>query len=381
MNNHNIIEQASHWAMLYDEGELDSKQKVDLSNWLLKSPAHIEEFLHAGAIFNLLEGIDANKKISVDALIEKINQPTSAVIAFDSMQKKAPLGENSTKKKGFSNILLALAASVIISVCSLYGLHYFSLTNDTFANLKVPNQDRNQYTTVLGEQRSITLSDGTIVYLNTLTNIKIDYNEQYRNIHLNRGEAIFKVAHNPDKPFRVWVDGVMFQAVGTEFNVRDKQGKVELTVITGEVALTNQIVNNEKLDVEENTIRLSENTDLDLKSSKTLIVTIGQEASVQANGKITTDVNADLNKKTSWKLRQLIFKNDTLEDVIHEFNRYNQLQIVIESDLLSRLPITGIFESNDPSSLIEFLRSSGKVSIKKDNTNKVNLFLSQSNNI
>jgi transmembrane sensor len=369
--NHHIIEQASHWAVLYDDGELSTKQKNELTYWLLESPVHVKEFLHACVIFDVLEGIDINKKISVDALIEKINLPTFDVLPLDNVGKNTSLIEKSNHKKRMSKVWIALAASVTLSLFSSYGLHFSTEDNANIVNSKTSNK----FITVLGEQRSVTLSDGSIVYLNTLTNIDIDYNPHFRNIHLYQGEAIFKVAHNPEKPFRVWVGGVMFQALGTEFNVRNNRGKIELTVITGEVALTNQANNNENLVIEQDTLRLAESSALDLNMTKTLIVSIGQEASVQPNGVITTGINADLDNKTSWKQRKLIFKNDSLKDVIYEFNRYNLLQISIESEVLSRLPISGMFESNDPNSLLEFLKSSGKAKIQKQGLNKVSIDL------
>ena len=369
--NRHIIEQASHWAVLHDDGELSTKQKNELTHWLLKSPVHVEEFLHVCALFDTLGGIDINKKVSIDALIEKINLPTFDVLTIDNVGKNTSLIEKSTYKKRMNKVWIALAASVTLSLFSLYNLHY--LTSES-GNI-VKSEISKKLTTALGEQRSVTLSDGSIVDLNTLTNIDINFNQYFRNIHLYQGEAIFKVAHNPEKPFRVWVGGVMFQALGTEFNVRNNRGKIELTVITGEVALTNQATNNEKLVIEQDTLRLTESSALDLSSTKTLIVSIGQEASVQPNGAITTDINADLDNKTSWKERRLIFKNDILKDVIYEFNRYNLLQISIESEVLSRLPISGTFESNDPNSLLEFLKSSGKAKIQKQGLNKVSIDL------
>jgi|GEM_PF-3803503 transmembrane sensor len=88
-----------------------------------------------------------------------------------------------------------------------------------------------------------------IVDLNTVTNIDIDFNQYFRDIHLYQGEAIFKVA------------------------------------------LTNQATNNQKLVIEQDALRLTQSSALDFSSTKTLIVSIGQEASVQPNGVITTDIN------------------------------------------------------------------------------------------
>ncbi|MEH6709982.1 MAG: FecR domain-containing protein [Paraglaciecola polaris] len=367
--NIHIIEEASHWAMLLDDGDLNEKQKKEFTHWLLKGPVHLDEFLQACAIFDVLSDIDPNKDISIDSLLANISKSDGNILTIHSNKINS---EKTTKnerrgKNITARISLAMAATIVISIFT-----FSQLNSPLFINEDTPNlQLKNDYTTALGEQRSVTLADGSIVYLNTLTNIEIDYTEQFRNIYLYQGEAIFKVAHDPNKPFRVWVNGTMFQALGTEFNVRNNQGTIELTVITGEVALTNNAVKNQDLAIKDDSIRLQKNTNIDFTSDKTLIVSIGQQATVQSNGIVKTEVKADLDKKTSWKVREMMFKNDRLDEVIYEFNRYNTLQITIDSPSLSRMSITGVFETNDPLSLLKFLESSGKAKIQRDGPNKI----------
>ncbi|GAC30951.1 FecR family protein [Paraglaciecola polaris] len=367
--NIHIIEEASHWAMLLDDGDLNEKQKKEFTHWLLKGPVHLDEFLQACAIFDVLSDIDPNKDISIDSLLANISKSDGNILTIHSNKINS---EKTTKnerrgKNITARIWLAMAATIVISIFT-----FSQLNSPLFINEDTPNlQLKNDYTTALGEQRSVTLADGSIVYLNTLTNIEIDYTEQFRNIYLYQGEAIFKVAHDPNKPFRVWVNGTMFQALGTEFNVRNNQGTIELTVITGEVALTNNAVKNQDLAIKDDSIRLQKNTNIDFTSDKTLIVSIGQQATVQSNGIVKTEVKADLDKKTSWKVREMMFKNDRLDEVIYEFNRYNTLQITIDSPSLSRMSITGVFETNDPLSLLKFLESSGKAKIQRDGPNKI----------
>lgn len=357
-SNHIIIEQASHWAMLVDERELDAEQKYELSQWLLESPVHIEEFLHSCAIFDLLTDVDSSKKISIDALIEEISNNKSHVVPFndETSNVTSPYPRKKIRKKAW----LALTASII-----------FSFTYILNSPLQNSPTVKTHYITERGEQQSAALTDGSIIYLNTQTNLHIDFTEHYRNIRLHSGEAIFKVAHNPKKPFRVWVKGVMFQALGTEFNIKANQDNIELTVITGEVALVNQSFNDTNMLLPQNTIKLASNMTLDTSDAKTLIVSIGQEAVVENNGVITASIDAIVAKKTSWKARQLIFKHEKLQDVVYEFNRYNTIQIEINSKALSHLPITGVFETNNPLSLLEFLEGSGKARIHKVGTKKV----------
>ena len=156
-------------------------------------------------------------------------------------------------------------------------------------------------------------------------------------------------------------------------NVRSSKGNVELTVINGIVALTKNASKNQDVSFSDESVRLDSNAEIEVPLGKPLIVSVGQQATVKEDGKITTLVHADVDKKTSWKAREMIFKNDSLEDVIYEFNRYNALQISIGSEQLSKISVTGIFETNDPQSLLVFLESSGKAKIEKHSANNVTI--------
>src|SRR3546814_5131662 len=57
------------------------------------------------------------------------------------------------------------------------------------------------YRTGIGEQRTFELADGSKVTLNTATEIRVDYRARERIVRLVRGQALFDVAHAPDRPF------------------------------------------------------------------------------------------------------------------------------------------------------------------------------------
>src|SRR3569833_3065681 len=59
------------------------------------------------------------------------------------------------------------------------------------------------YETAVGEQRTLILSDGTKVTLNTNSALTVRYTRSERRTYLNRGEAMFEVAKNPRRPFLV----------------------------------------------------------------------------------------------------------------------------------------------------------------------------------
>lgn len=88
-----------------------------------------------------------------------------------------------------------------------------------------------------------TLSDGTVVTLNK--NTRFDHPEKFtgdrRLVNLVSGEAFFNVAHNKAKPFIIAAGKASIKVVGTSFNVKNQNGKVEIIVETGLVQVTNGV--------------------------------------------------------------------------------------------------------------------------------------------
>ena len=74
--------------------------------------------------------------------------------------------------------------------------------------------------TAVGQQRTVTLADGSIVALNTNTIVETDLNHRLRQIYLRKGEAHFQVAHDRSRPFLVHAGDAVVRAVGTAFEVR-----------------------------------------------------------------------------------------------------------------------------------------------------------------
>src|SRR6202042_1912925 len=90
--------------------------------------------------------------------------------------------------------------------------------------------------TAVGQQRNVTLADGSIVTLNTNTILETDLSRSVRQIYLRKGEAHFQVAHDRSRPFLVHAGDAVVRAVGTEFEVRLREDKhVEVLVNEGRV--------------------------------------------------------------------------------------------------------------------------------------------------
>src|SRR5262249_40880821 len=91
--------------------------------------------------------------------------------------------------------------------------------------------------TGVGEQRMLALDDGTHVILNTDTRVRVDYERDARRIELDKGEALFEVAHDAARPFFVTAGDRRIQALGTSFAVRRDESQVAVTLVDGKVTV------------------------------------------------------------------------------------------------------------------------------------------------
>jgi transmembrane sensor len=85
-----------------------------------------------------------------------------------------------------------------------------------------------------GERRTVALADGTRIELNGGSKLILD-EERPRFASLARGEALFRVAHDPARPFEVEAAGALLRDMGTVFNVVGDGAELEVAVAEGAV--------------------------------------------------------------------------------------------------------------------------------------------------
>ena len=208
-----------------------------------------------------------------------------------------------------------------------------------------------EYATALGEQRTIQLADSSIVTLNADSRIELRMDGRHRDIKLRRGEALFKVAHDPNRPFTVQTDTVIVRAVGTQFNVYERPNGTRVSVLEGRVLITPFGGGGTM-----NAARAAES------------LGAGQEAQVAPDGTIRRNAKADVINTVAWRERRLIFEDAPLEDVIYEFNRYNQSpRLTLDGVPPGSHHYNGIFDAADPDSLAELLSREPDLSIERRN--------------
>lgn len=215
-------------------------------------------------------------------------------------------------------VLLATAA--VLLVLAAGGLAYY-------------HQFFSGVSTEVGEQRMLTLKDGTRVYLNTSTHIVVQFNNKTRHVRLESGEALFEVSKHSDWPFVVTAGDREVTALGTAFLVRRDNGHVAVTLMEGKVAVTPR----------------EKSPSTDVRSQREAILVPGERLTISTLGQELRD-RPSLIKLTAWQHGKVAIDNMTLTDAITEMNRYSVVQLSAEGLDTGELFVSGVFRAGDSES-------------------------------
>jgi ferric-dicitrate binding protein FerR (iron transport regulator) len=207
-------QQASSWVETMRRPK--PGDEVRFVAWLKESPRNVRDFLLMISVDQALEELDPARLRDVESLVASVSGRVAALPA-----PRAVPGRLLSRWKP-----AALAAGVLAA--SLGGWAFFGGQRASFQ----------EFETATGEQRTFELEDGSVVYLNTHSRVAIRFAAGEREVRLSRGEALFRVHHDAGRPFRVYTDDAMVQAVGTQFDVYRRDDGTVVSVLEGRVDVT-----------------------------------------------------------------------------------------------------------------------------------------------
>ena len=331
---------AAAWLARKRSGEMTEQEARELAAWLDADPAHRVAWGLAAEVWGAAEGVRAN--------------PTMLAI-----RERAVRG----RRFGWAARGGAIAASIVLAVFGGWAAMQrmpdgpvISTALATQADL-VGAQAR-EFSTSVGQKRTVTLDDGTVVTLDTNTAIHTREGGRVRLVELDRGQAFFKVAHDRSRPFLVRAAGRTVVAVGTEFGVRVDQGRIAVTLIEGKVRVEAPI--NGRGDG-----RFS-------RYVQTTELTPGSRLEV-ADGKPWAISEVDPDRDTSWMTDKLVFQDEPLAKVVAELNRYSTRRIVIADPTLAGEPVSGSFRTDNIDEALRAIASYGLARVSAEDADTVEL--------
>ncbi len=333
-----VAEQAGDWvAELADGGP---RERAAFLEWVTESPRHVEEYLLAATLYRTLDRVDSRRQIDLTELL--------ADAALNVHSFKAPAADApQTPRRPRNKRRWQLASAAAFAAAGAVALAWW-----------IAPRDHLTYSTGIGELRSIELADGSVVDLNTQSRVEIAFSKQARSVRLLSGEALFKVESDLERPFVVYADTAVIQALGTQFNVYRRPGETAVSVIEGAV----QISSRGPALVQAPAGKSSDGASATGPVSAQL--TAGKGVRISSSGLLEPVIPVDPVKVTAWRERRLVFVDDRLADIVAEFNRYNASpHLRVDGAYAQTRELTGVFDAGDPQSLVQFLENLGEFSV------------------
>lgn len=187
------------------------------------------------------------------------------------------------------------------------------------------------YTTGAGQRTVIQLADGSELTLAPRTRLRVHLTSRSRDLELEAGEAIFAVAKDRSRPFRVRAGDRTVEATGTAFQIARNGEGADVLLLEGGVRVQNHV----------------------LKTEHRLVP--GQ--------RLTPDLSvrrldpAAVEARTAWRDGELIFRSQPLAAVVADFNRYSADRVALGDAGLGQLRVSGVFRYDGAEAFVLSMQS------------------------
>jgi transmembrane sensor len=304
-----ITENAAQWVIRLGSDQRTGQDEAAFRDWLEETPEHAEAFAEQQALWSDVGALSEND--DAKAFLTRSEEPKPAF---------------TRRRVVFGGSMAAAAAGLAIIGPQFLG--------------------PNRYTTARGEQKTIDLADGSVIALNTDSELTVDLSQAERRIVLKRGQAFFKVAKDRTRPFRVFAGNYEVRALGTAFDVHRIGDAAKVTLEEGSVAI---------FDGGTATPRV-------VGAKPAVILKPDQQVVMVRKAPIVV-ARIDPRSIAPWRYGELVLDETPLGDIVEDLNRYGGPQLVLADPSLANIRVSGVFHTGRPDLLVEALTAGFPVQV------------------
>ncbi|WP_116813634.1 FecR family protein [Steroidobacter cummioxidans] len=334
--------EAAEWWTEMQSADMSLERREAFVEWLRESALHVSEMLH---VVEMHDGLAHFKRWShIGTAGSEQDDDSDTVVEFSSIAAR-PTASSSryettqTDKRHWLQRAPYVAGIAASSLLVLGISLWLSMSGQTIE-------------TERGERRELALSDGSVLQVDPETKMRVKLHDSSRRlVILEHGRALFRVAKDPERPFMVRANGTIARAVGTSFAVETQMQDVIVTVAEGKVAVSVPPLPG------------SDNVEPEIAA----MLIADQQLTVGGSGASPSVRKVDSERELAWASGRLVFEHTPLPRVLHEFNRYNRVQMRVDDAELAQRRISGTFNASDPDSFLAFIRTVAKVDVVRDN--------------
>ena len=268
-----------------------------------------------------------------------------------ALREMATIGE-----RGFSARRLAWGAAIAASIAGVFvivacraGPGIATWRRPTNAGNTAAVQPATRYVTAADELRTVTLPDGSSVTLNAGTQIQTAWLPGERGVRLLSGQAFFRVAKDPTRPFVVTAANHTITALGTAFDIKLETDKVQVTLVEGRVAVRG----------------------IGKAAGQPMTELAPHEQLAAADGVLPTVRAVDVAMSVGWADDQVFFADESLARAVAEMNRHSAEQIVLDDPSLARYQVNGMFLAGNQRGFVSALSTYYPIEYRRDDQGRI----------
>jgi hypothetical protein len=300
------------WSNIQAKIKNPSRKIRDINAWLVAASIVLIIGIGTGILFQII-----GKQGSM------VNYSSLAINKAEGNEVKLILSDNSEKRIAANDPSIKYSQNGEILVDSV------AVSDELTASGKSDGEAFNQLIVPKGKRSSLTLSDGTKLFLNSGSQViyPVTFSKKIREIYI-RGEVYLKVAYNANCPFIVKTDHLDVKVLGTEFNVKSYPDETSSSVVLVKGSIQ-AIMKSKKIMMKE-----SELLTLDIFADK---------ASLEKTNVL---------EYISWKDGWMYCTNERIESIAKKLSRYYDVNIQFNDSKVKDITLTGKLDLKDECSKV-----------------------------
>ncbi|WP_193165078.1 FecR family protein [Microbulbifer hainanensis] len=311
------LDQACAWIARLRSDAVSAADRREFSAWMTASTGNQQAFEEMSELWG---DLGALAHMPIDELFPESRPSTRTATKRSTAQSTPAYSDTAVASHGW-NLSQWLMGGGLVAACLMVTLWV--------GNLWMSNNQLGEqvYATNVGETRTVTLSDGSQIELNTNTELRVAYTRNERHTRLLRGEAYFQVARQTSRPFTVAAGKANIRVLGTKFNIERNPESTRVSVTHGVVAVSEA---QSAPGLRPDSVKL-------VKDQKVSVSNTGL-------GRVS---HTSTEEAIDWTRGVLVFEQTPLAEALEELNRYLQTPAKADNTVRERA-LSGTFELSDP---------------------------------
>jgi transmembrane sensor len=321
-----VAEAAARWFARLQGEAATGDDWLAFERWLQASPAHVQAYEQLERLWVDLDQADVAKELGGRPLVAAARRRSPEA----SRRARSGAGGQTRRR-----IWIGLGGAVAAVVAVTAGVSLFS-----------PAAVSETYQTAPGQTLAVTLADGTRIRLNSASRITVRFDKDARRVEMADAEALFDVTHDAKRPFLITAGDRQVRVVGTQFNLRRRDGQVDLTVSRG-------------------TVEVRATGRLDAPPTR---VSVGQELTHAEGHDAQVLKVADNDQAFAWTNGQLIYHDQPLSVVAADLSRRFGAPVRLADARAGALRFSGVLVTDNETDVLRRLSAYAPVRVERTPT-------------